>query len=534
MNLKIKSAKELSGSYKIEASENTVVVLNEQHETVGEVESESLRQKLLDPELDEAWVRISGKYQSAYVGELFCLPVMKDSGETAIELTCGGSMVTIPHLARTIADVYNKLSHGSILPSFLIKLDAETNQLFLVSSKAETIDNAYAYVLDPPAQLLNAIKNQPDKQVLKVTGLCYKNGDPVTVDLNDPSSEDSTAKLNNNHKKMQIKGTWSMDTSNNMRLVEQAKDVVRAGRSRWSDLQKKLQYMIDENVPEKIISVVFDHIRPCDAEWAALIPQPASVFRQSGSTGELTRCLAYRCRGLNLRLVGGKGSGKNTLAETVDWLLGRPQYRLQGNAELDKMDLLGSPTLNNGTMQYQISDLIRCLMAGGDVVLDEGNTIRPEVADVLHSLTDGSRSIQIPGYGLAVMSQEATITLTMNEGYMGTTKMNEATVDRFTPIQMEQPKSIESILKEAVPTASASDISEANRVYAQILGKILGDETNQGTLEPDCLTIRGFIDALRSADLVGLKQALLDNVADKPQDLYSRAELREVILAVCI
>ena len=45
---------------------------------------------------------------------------------------------------------------------------------------------------------------------------------------------------------------------------------------------------------------------------------------------------------------------------------------------LDKLDLLGGPT-KNGTMRYRLSDMLRYLMAGADVVLDEGNTIKPEV-----------------------------------------------------------------------------------------------------------------------------------------------------------
>lgn len=104
--------------------------------------------------------------------------------------------------------------------------------------------------------------------------------------------------------------------------------------------------------------------------------------------GALTRCLAYRLSGMHLRLVGSKGCGKNTLIQTVDWLLNVPQYRMQGNAELDKLDLLGGPTIENGTMRYRLSDMLRYLAAGRTSCSTEGHTIKPECADVLHSLTD--------------------------------------------------------------------------------------------------------------------------------------------------
>ena len=50
-----------------------------------------------------------------------------------------------------------------------------------------------------------------------------------------------------------------------------------------------------------------------------------------------------------------------------------------------------------------------------------------------------------------------------------------------------------------------------------------------GGLEPDAMTIRGFIDALRAEPLLGLRWGLLDNVASKPQDAYTRLQLTELI-----
>ena len=72
-------------------------------------------------------------------------------------------------------------------------------------------------------------------------------------------------------------------------------------------------------------------------EYPELVPDPPVRYVQADSFGALTRCLAYRLSGMHLRLVGSKGCGKNTLIQTVDWLLNVPQYRMQGNAELDKL-----------------------------------------------------------------------------------------------------------------------------------------------------------------------------------------------------
>jgi hypothetical protein len=145
---------------------------------------------------------------------------------------------------------------------------------------------------------------------------------------------------------------------------------------------------------------------------------------------------------------------------------------MQGNAELDKLDLLGGPTIENGTMRYQLSDMLCYLRDGADVVLDEGNTIKPECADMLHSLTDEARQIEVPGYGLVKMAPISSFTITMNEDYAGTNFMNEATIDRFTPIQMSQPDSISEILRRVVPEADEQSLRVCDVVYSGIRDKI--------------------------------------------------------------
>ena len=211
--------------------------------------------------------------------------------------------------------------------------------------------------------------------------------------------------------------------------------------------------------------------------------------------------------------------------QSVDWVLSIPQYRIQGNAELDKLDLLGGPTIENGVMRYKLSDMLSYLRDGADVVLDEGNTIRPECAEVLRSLTDAARQIEVPGYGLVKMHPVSSFTITMNEDYAGTNFMNEATIDRFTPIQMSEPENIVDILRRVVPDAPEESLLTCDVIYHSIWDEIRAPEG----LEPEAMTIRGFVDALRAEPLLGLRLSLLDNVAGKPQDAYTRGRLTELI-----
>ena len=495
----------------------------------GTIPAKTLFKKLTNNKnLDEAWVNLTeattvktsqGEDMEAFVGSCSFIPVVEEQKNDSMPVIVGGSLVTCALKAETILAIEEAEKKGLPMPSFLIKKRESNNQsiFYIVENEDEDENLSRGEVLKPSAALSHLIGDGSIR--LDVKGICDSNGDSITEKLAD--------------KKKCYCGVVNATKQGSTKLMEAMKDVVRQGRSLFSTVEEKVAFMTNEGVPEKIQMAVLQAIQPADPNWEHLVPKPNQVFRQNDSYGELSRTLAYRCKGMNVRLVGNKGSGKNTLAETVDWILNRPQYRLQGNAEMDKMDLLGSQTMKNGTLMFQLSDMICCLMAGGDVVLDEGNTIRPEVAELLHSLTDESREIQVPGYGLVKRHKNSSLTLTMNEGYMGTSRMNEATVDRFVPIQMAQPISIVDVLEEAVPDADDKDIAVCDTIYQMIKNKISGEEYGQGSLEPDAMTIRGFIDALRAADLIGLKAALLDAVGDKPQDEYSRSELHEVILAQC-
>lgn len=507
----------------VAASTNTV--------TTGTHAAGDLFRRMGNKKLAEAWVTLieetqvntsNGGKMPAFVGECSFIPVAeKKDSNSPITIIVGGPVISNPLRMMTLTEIKELVKNKKTLPVYHVKKrDGARGTEYVVVDKptADTTNESRGVVLNVSDDLRKAIGKNGSLS-FRVSGLCEKDGKPTT-----------TEELGKN---LCFYGEFTPESDISSAMVTAMKNVAREGRDRYSSVEEKVKYMVSEGVPDEIIIATLKKIQHPDPEWEMLVPHPKAVFRQSDRYGELSRCLAYRCSGLNLRLVGNKGSGKNTLAETIDWIFNQPQYRLEGNAEMDKVDLLGSPQLKDSSTTFELSGMIRCLMAGGDVVLDEGNTIRPEVAALLHSLTDESRQIQIPGYGLVQRHPESCVTLTMNEGYMGTTKMNEATVDRFCPIQMAQPASIEAILAEAVPTASKKDLQTADKIYFELKNKISGSNGQGGTLEPDCMTIRGFVDALRAAPLVGLKYALLDNVADKPQDEFSRTEIRELIMARC-
>ena len=431
------------------------------------------------------------------------------SGKTE-RVICGGSNMRAPMKLDFISSL-RELSPADWPEIVIVRAAGEGEPMcFAAAEDAGDIFNCIGTVSEPSEQLVSMLRTAP--VTARPRALCRKDGAVCTA--GDPAVWGFIAELETADK-----------LSDDVReAIERA---ALRGCAGSSELNDKAEYMIRQGIPQGIIVRTLDQML-ADPAYPELVPCPPVRFVQADAYGELTRGLAYRLSGLNLRLIGGRGCGKNTLAQTLDWLLNIPQYRMQGNAEMDKLDLLGGPTIENGTLHYKLSDMLRYIEAGADVVLDEGNTIKPECADVLHSLTDEARRIQVPGYGLVRMHPKSSFTITMNEGYAGTNYMNEATIDRFTPIQMTEPESVKEILRRVVPTAPEHCLSICDVVYCAIKSRI----DSAGGLEPEAMTIRGLVDALRAQPLLGLKWGLLDNVAAKPQDQYTRLQLTELIESV--
>jgi len=286
-------------------------------------------------------------------------------------------------------------------------------------------------------------------------------------------------------------------------------------------LEERVAYMVKSQFDEKLIKTVLNSM----SEEKGQIPNPQQKYYQPQGNN-LADLVSYMMFGKMVRLVGEKGSGKNTLAETACWLLNRPLCRVQGSSELDKMDLLGSRTLKDGSTGFELSSMLETLRDGGVAVIDEANTVRPEVLTILHSLTDGARAIDVPGYGRVEMDKRSCILYTMNEDYIGTGEMNVATIDRGPTLIIEQEVDMGALLKEAVPDAKEEDIQTCCKVSDEIHRIIDQGESEFGS---DAVTIRGYIDALQAAMFIPLKRALIQNVANKAQSELERRAISEVI-----
>jgi len=429
--------------------------------------------------------------------EIFWLPVW-DNGEKdkrdPIILKVGGSKVVHTNII-TVMDALDSYKGGKLIVNLYDNGATGPVPTVWIASKMDRNDAPAGAVQDPPSDLIAALTTCG---TLKV--------EPIKV-------------IDRGNYQVQVE----MDSSNMGDYYAEMEEVIKRGVMQTRDVRERVEYLLAQAVPENIIHGILKSLRPA----AAKVVRPSQLYLQTAEDNFLSRALGYHLAGKNIRLVGEKGSGKNTLISSVCWVLNQPLCRVQGNSDMDKIDLLGGQALDDHGTHFELSNFIKTLIEGGDVVLDEINSVKPEIAILIHSLTDDARAIDIPGYGYVEVSPNSRLWATMNEGYIGTGEMNPATVDRFTPIFLKDQMNLRTLLTEMVPNAKKEDIDICVKLYDKILKAV-----KEAKCSSDAITTRGYIDALRTAEFLNMRQTLMDNIAGRPQDPDDRKAIADFIRAI--
>ncbi|HCL4480335.1 TPA: AAA family ATPase [Clostridium botulinum] len=309
-------------------------------------------------------------------------------------------------------------------------------------------------------------------------------------------------------------------------------EIIAQGINTADALNEIEQYLSSCGVSRKHIVNIFKSYQKYDESVVERIPKkPETLFKDY--FGGVKKSIIYILKGKHLRYIGEKGTGKNNLVTTVAWLFQRPLYELSLNSQFDKMDLLGSKGFEQGVgedgqpyskITFDKESFIEAMEVGGFINLDEVNTADPSILVQLHSVADDRGSLQVAGYGNVKSNKNFGMILTMNKDYVGTNQLNEATRDRFTPILFPSNESIADMLASKFPKIDANTINYADQIYSSILTLI-----KDGELSMDCITVRGFIDAVEVSEDLGLQESLIDNVANRIEDDEYRQHVLNII-----
>lgn len=222
----------------------------------------------------------------------------------------------------------------------------------------------------------------------------------------------------------------------------------------------------------------------------------------------------------NILLKGPSGSGKTKIAESISYEFNQPMHSINCSVDLDAEALIGYKTLvqQNGNTQIEFVEgpVVKAMKKGHILYIDEINMAKPETLPILHSVLDHRRMLTNPFTGEVIVAHEDfTVIAAINEGYIGTSPLNEALKNRFIsfliPYLTGQP--LKDLFKREFPSASTALITSMLNLSEDIF-----IQAKNGLLSEEAASIRSLLDATELAQYMHPKRAIQYAIAEKMED----------------
>ena len=189
------------------------------------------------------------------------------------------------------------------------------------------------------------------------------------------------------------------------------------------------------------------------------VPQHAmlkieSKLRYVGDVTPLEMSLKSMLVDVHVLLKGPAGAGKTVIAQTMSALLNMPLYTMNGSGDSDSDIIIGSKEAANGTTYAVDGRLVEAMKNAGLFYADETNFVLADILAVINAALDHRKHIYNDNTGEDVFGHSSFRFIgAINEGYEGTRKMNEATIDRTVSVYVDymSPKHLGDYLKNYDP-----------------------------------------------------------------------------------
>lgn len=222
----------------------------------------------------------------------------------------------------------------------------------------------------------------------------------------------------------------------------------------------------------------------------------------------------------NVLLKGPSGSGKTKIAESISFEFNQPMHSINCSVDLDAEALIGYKTLvqqdGNTQIEFVEGPVVKAMKRGHILYIDEINMAKPETLPILHSVLDHRRMLTNPFTGEVIVAHEDfTVIAAINEGYIGTSPLNEALKNRFIsfliPYLSGQP--LKDLFEREFPAASLTLITSMLNLSEDIF-----IQAKNGLLSEEAASIRSLLDATELAQYMDPKRAIQYAIAEKMED----------------
>ncbi len=229
-------------------------------------------------------------------------------------------------------------------------------------------------------------------------------------------------------------------------------------------------------------------------------------------------------------LKGPSGSGKTRLAQSISALFQQPMHSVNCSVDLDAEALLGFKTIvtkdGQSVIEFVDGPVVTAMKRGHILYIDEINMAKPETLPILHSLLDHRRMLTNPFTGEVIVAHEDfSIISAINEGYIGTSPMNEALKNRFVSFSIPylEAEQLRKVLEDAVPEAKASVVDTIMNLSGD-----LSKQAANGLLADEAASVRSLIDALQLAVHMPVNRAVTYAIAELLEDKMERDLVNEL------
>lgn len=222
----------------------------------------------------------------------------------------------------------------------------------------------------------------------------------------------------------------------------------------------------------------------------------------------------------NILLKGPSGSGKTKLAESISAYYHQPMHSINCSVDLDAESLLGFKTLvqENGqtVIDFVEGPVVQAMRKGHILYIDEINMAKPETLPILHSVLDHRRMLTNPYTGEVLLAhKDFTVIAAINEGYIGTSPLNEALKNRFISFSIPYLKGepLRDLFIREFPKASATLIHTMLNLSEDYFIQV-----QNGLLSEEAASIRSLLDATELAQHIDPMRAIHYAIAEKLED----------------
>ena len=208
------------------------------------------------------------------------------------------------------------------------------------------------------------------------------------------------------------------------------------------------------------------------------------------------------------------------MAETISEFFSQPIQSINCSVDLDAEALLGFKTIitKGGVSEIDFVDgpVVEAMKKGHILYIDEINMAKSETLPILHSVLDYRRMLTNPFTGEVIRAHpDFSVISAINEGYIGTTPMNEALKNRFVTFSIPyiSGEHLEKLWQEMFPTAP-KDL----HILMLNLAKDLMEQVEQGMLSEEAASIRSLLYATELALYMEPLRAITYAIAEKLED----------------